>query len=522
MKQIWRKLRIWWRWNKRRLNKRWKRVKRKLRVRWRWGMRRLKMLIKRTRSRLSAGLSNPSRVARIMLFFGLLVILLGFIYVYFISPSRTKVQKVQGEAIIYRLAVDLYANVGAELLSLAATVLVIDRLNQRRATQQEKRRLILQMGSPDNAFAVEAARILSSEEWLEDGSLKKAKLRSANLQKARLWDADLQEAYLRHAILQDAKLRGANLQETDLQEANLKGAVLRDANLKGANLRGANLQEADLREADLQGIDLRETLLKGADLQNANLEGVLLGSSDLRKSNLLGPKRDESDLQSAKLNGACLVRANLQETDLWEAHLQGADLRDANLRGANLMRTHLQEADLRDVNLEGLCLASSDLQKANLAGANLKGAELDSANLTEANLDGSNLDNVKWASTYGPRKVATLPDGSKWEEGRDIMEFTHPKEWQLCKIEGIGPVIAAALVSAGIDTFRSLAEASMADLEKILKNADIRSTPSMTTWAEQAALAAKGNWDGLKKLQDELKGGRRIDDTDSKKDQDDE
>ena len=29
------------------------------------------------------------------------------------------------------------------------------------------------------------------------------------------------------------------------------------------------------------------------------------------------------------------------------------------------------------------------------------------------------------------------------------------------------------------------------------------------TWPEQAKLAAAGDWDGLKKLQDELKGGKR-------------
>jgi hypothetical protein len=28
-------------------------------------------------------------------------------------------------------------------------------------------------------------------------------------------------------------------------------------------------------------------------------------------------------------------------------------------------------------------------------------------------------------------------------------------------------------------------------------------------WIEQARLAAQGDWEGLKKLQDELKGGRR-------------
>ncbi len=39
-------------------------------------------------------------------------------------------------------------------------MLFVDMLYQHPETQREKRRLILQMGSPDNAFAVEAVRAL--------------------------------------------------------------------------------------------------------------------------------------------------------------------------------------------------------------------------------------------------------------------------------------------------------------------------------------------------------------------------
>jgi hypothetical protein len=30
------------------------------------------------------------------------------------------------------------------------------------------------------------------------------------------------------------------------------------------------------------------------------------------------------------------------------------------------------------------------------------------------------------------------------------------------------------------------------------------------TWPQQALLAAKGDWDGLEKLQDDLSGGRKV------------
>jgi small subunit ribosomal protein S2 len=79
----------------------------------------------------------------------------------------------------------------------------------------------------------------------------------------------------------------------------------------------------------------------------------------------------------------------------------------------------------------------------------------------------------------------------------------------LTKVEGIGPAYAKLLVAAGVTTFAQLASKSQADLEKIIKDAGKRRPASVSTWAEQAGLAAKGDWDGLKKLQDSLDGGRR-------------
>jgi predicted flap endonuclease-1-like 5' DNA nuclease len=78
-------------------------------------------------------------------------------------------------------------------------------------------------------------------------------------------------------------------------------------------------------------------------------------------------------------------------------------------------------------------------------------------------------------------------------------------------IEGIGPKIASVLTSAGISTFSVLAATDPAKIKTILSAADERlgriSDP--TSWPEQASLAAKGDIDGLQKLQDNLKGGRK-------------
>jgi hypothetical protein len=75
-------------------------------------------------------------------------------------------------------------------------------------------------------------------------------------------------------------------------------------------------------------------------------------------------------------------------------------------------------------------------------------------------------------------------------------------------IEGIGPKVAKVLNEAGIHSFADLAGANAADVQKTLDAAGLQMM-NPEGWIEQAKLAAKGDMDGLKKLQNELKGGRK-------------
>jgi len=79
----------------------------------------------------------------------------------------------------------------------------------------------------------------------------------------------------------------------------------------------------------------------------------------------------------------------------------------------------------------------------------------------------------------------------------------------LKKIEGIGPKISEHLGNAGITSFKDLSEASLDKLKEILEAAGPRyKIHDPTTWPEQAAIAAEGDWDKLKELQDKLNGGK--------------
>jgi len=78
----------------------------------------------------------------------------------------------------------------------------------------------------------------------------------------------------------------------------------------------------------------------------------------------------------------------------------------------------------------------------------------------------------------------------------------------LTRLEGIGPKIAEALVSAGLDTFQKVADASQDDFKAALEAAGMSFAPSAESWSEQASYAAKGDWDGLDALQAKLVSGR--------------
>jgi large subunit ribosomal protein L21 len=111
------------------------------------------------------------------------------------------------------------------------------------------------------------------------------------------------------------------------------------------------------------------------------------------------------------------------------------------------------------------------------------------------------------------------PEKSRKKEEKTVVEKKEAKAKaatkvkteadDLTKIEGIGPKVSKTLQAAGISTFEALAKANSDDTQEILNNAGLAMMDA-STWPQQAKLAAKGDWDGLEKLQDELSGGREV------------
>ncbi len=81
----------------------------------------------------------------------------------------------------------------------------------------------------------------------------------------------------------------------------------------------------------------------------------------------------------------------------------------------------------------------------------------------------------------------------------------------LTKIEGVGPAIAKVLNGASITTFAALAATDASKVKEILEGAEGNfAMHDPTTWPKQAKMASDGDWDGLKKWQDELDGGKEV------------
>lgn len=126
---------------------------------------------------------------------------------------------------------------------------------------------------------------------------------------------------------------------------------------------------------------------------------------------------------------------------------------------------------------------------------------------------------IKPASTNGKTtKKTTTKSSAEAEKAAPVAKASKPAPAKttkaakddLTKIEGVGPKIASLLNEAGIVTYEDLSKAKVETLKGILEKAGSRyKMHDPTTWPKQAALAAKGEWDKLEKLQAELKGGRK-------------
>lgn len=220
-------------------------------------------------------------------------------------------------------------NLYTELISVGATILILDRLAERREDRRReaelKARLIREAGSDVNSIAKQAVYELREHGWLtgESGLLKSEKFWNANLANTNLEAINLSKANFLGANLTNTNLSTANLSQTglenvNLEEANLFNANLYRADLSGSNLTGSNLGFANLSKAVLWNINLANADLKYADLTNAslfiaNLDSVNFTNSNLSKIICSQTIFTNTNLQNSNLTGAMLSNIKFDE-----------------------------------------------------------------------------------------------------------------------------------------------------------------------------------------------------------------
>ncbi len=191
----------------------------------------------------------------------------------------------------YGYEMNLFTEATGVLVSIGFTVLVVDRLYERRDAEQLKKRLVREAGSRLRGIAIPAVEWLRAEGWLtgDDGLLKAADLWEANLEGAVLWKANLQQA-----VLHRAKLQRSNLNETTL---------------RGAELNGARLEGSMLWMADLQGAYIVDANVEGATFHSATLPDGTTWSEDEDLGRFVDPSHAKYKTTLTKINA---IRQELQ------------------------------------------------------------------------------------------------------------------------------------------------------------------------------------------------------------------
>ena len=192
---------------------------------------------------------------------------------------------------------DGYAtNVYTELLSVVATIVVLDQINQWRDKQNLKARLMNEVKSPAIGQATAALVWLRRENWIATNSFKNSDLQNVN------WA----NAYIGELNFESSILRGANLQNVTNEKSNFEKnnrwqeIIFRRANLRLSNLSGAKLAGTNFREADLYSADLSKAYLRVANFSFANLRRAKLHDTVLTNVSLVGANLANAELQNNK------------------------------------------------------------------------------------------------------------------------------------------------------------------------------------------------------------------------------
>lgn len=269
------------------------------------------------------------------------------------------------------------SNIYTELLSIIATVLVLDRINQWRHKQNLKARLWNEIHSPASQTAVTALEWLRRENWLRESTFE-----SANLERVS-WNG----AFIGHLSFRNANLRNSHL----------------------TGVTNAPILDAEQGSQKYNFVDFQ-----GAKMESAKLDNCILASCNFGDAKLWDSSFEGANLEHSFFTDVMAVNANFRHTSLENANMTNSHFTDCNFRNCNAEGTNFSGSSLDHVNMKNSILIGAIFKQATLRHANLSGADLTYAN----------LENVNWFNANGGSPTI-LPDGVEWTKDTDMEKFTN-------------------------------------------------------------------------------------------------
>jgi predicted flap endonuclease-1-like 5' DNA nuclease len=239
-------------------------------------------------------------------------------------------------------------------------------------------------------------------------------------------------------------------------------------------------------------INERDDQIQDQEKKNKTLNKNLKKNKDTVKD--LNEELGQRDETIERLNTR--ARATIQELE------HTLETRDSEITGLNeRIREWETELEKRDETIGSL---EDQLKERHI---HVKALEGDIAARLRANRESMNR------AERAESRIVEL-ENDKQERDDEITRLKAKQRAMIddfTKIDGIGPKVSAVLRFSGIKTFSKLASADVAELREILEaeNPNLLRLIDPSTWSEQARMAAEGEWDDLKALQESFKESRR-------------
>ncbi len=283
--------------------------------------------------------------------------------------------------------------------------------------------------------------------------------------------------------------------QADLEECKHKRAML-EGDISTANGMVKEMQlKLDNANASLAAAEASSTAASGS----ANLGNVASGfAAGAATSSIAGGTKEPKKSAGGTSAFGKLKSSNLQIIEGIGPKMESV-LHDAKVATWSDLATKSPEQLRGILDSHGdkykIINPSTWAQQAKLAAD----GKWDDLILLQKQLDGGNATNIGMTDSKLEKMI-----GKTMKAG-----FSKFKDNDLKIVEGVGPKIAELMNNAGINTWAELSNTSVGKLQEILDAAGSRYKLARPgSWPRQAGLAAAGQWEALKKLQDELDGGK--------------